>query len=483
MEPEEAIPTGDDNSTGTPPPAAQQAQGDSGAVGEQAIPTGDDNALPEGPAQPQQPQGPQRFGPMAKIVSYLMGEGAVPPQVLQQAADQVDPESGMSASDRNVMVVHDAATRGGQDAAWKIMQANRVAYNAKQAFAYAALNGTQQKPGSVTAAVDAANQAAEHVLDGSNAHFMVSQGGQITATVKGADGGPAQVFDLTQDQFRQYLNVGGAGQWDRQMQPGGIQATLTKLAAGPQRSDAPTEARAANTQQDQQDPSTTRQGQFRMTSPGEEQYDETLQRKAWGMFPGAGSTKERAEWLASQEQNQDKLQNAVDVAKEKGINTTRAAQIRADAVEKQQKLRNEGATAVAGIRLEGWKYKSDAETANEQIKADQKAAQAGHKDAQARIESSRKAIATKRMTAGTLTPEEEAMEKQLTQSGQQAIAGQQAPTGAAKPAPTGQAAPVGQQAPAQQGAIPPAAQRVVNQVYNTPKGPHKWMGNGWQPVQ
>jgi len=35
------------------------------------------------------------------------------------------------------------------------VQANRISYNAKQAFAYAALNGNQQKPPDVHAAVDA----------------------------------------------------------------------------------------------------------------------------------------------------------------------------------------------------------------------------------------------------------------------------------------------------------------------------------------
>jgi len=32
------------------------------------------------------------------------------------------------------------------------------------------------------------------------------------------------------------------------------------------------------------------------------------------------------------------------------------------------------------------------------------------------------------------------------------------------------------------GALPPPQQRELNKVYNTPKGPAKWMGNGWQPV-
>jgi len=64
-------------------------------------------------------------------------------------------------------------------------------------------NGNQQKPPDVHAAVDAANQAADHVLDGSNVRFMVSTGGQITATVKKPRLPAAAVFDLSPDQFRQ----------------------------------------------------------------------------------------------------------------------------------------------------------------------------------------------------------------------------------------------------------------------------------------
>ena len=37
-----------------------------------------------------------------------------------------------------------------------------------------------------------------------------------------------------------------------------------------------------------------------------------------------------------------------------------------------------------------------------------------------------------------------------------------------------------QQAAPQQQAIPPAQQREVGKLYMTPKGPHKWLGNGWE---
>lgn len=409
----QAIPTGDDDSIGTPP----AGQGDTGAIGAE------------------QPEAPKRFGPLGRIVSYLMGEGAVHPQVLDQAADQIDPQGQMSPGDRNVMVVEDANARGGKEAAWKMLQANRVAFNAKQAFGLAAANGSPQKPPDLNAAIDAANQAESHVLDGSNVNFMLSTGGQITATVKGADG-KQQVFDLTPGQFKQYLNIGGEGQWDKLMSPGGIAAALTKISQGSQGGQLQT--RTVSTpgfsptgqQPNARRPAAAQPKPFEMRSAGEETYDEQLQKRAWGLFPGAGSQKERADWLSAQEQKENELQNKVDVAKEVGENRIKAAR-------ETGASRVQAADVTGQHRESGWKYASDAKTAAAQIKADQARAAAGDKGSQARIETGRKAIAAKRTTGAALTPDEESFEKQLT-------AGARAPQAPTPQAPTPQAATPGQ---------------------------------------
>lgn len=52
------------------------------------------------------------------------------------------------------------------------------------------------------------------------------------------------------------------------------------------------------------------------------------------------------------------------------------------------------------------------------------------------------------------------------------------PPAAGGPAPA--AAPTG--APAATAAVPPPAQRVPGQTYNTPRGPMKWTGTGWVPA-
>ena len=34
----------------------------------------------------------------------------------------------------------------------------------------------------------------------------------------------------------------------------------------------------------------------------------------------------------------------------------------------------------------------------------------------------------------------------------------------------------------QQAAVPPPEARRVGQIYQTPRGPARWLGKGWQPV-
>lgn len=413
-------------------------------------------------------------GNVKRIVSYLMGEGAVDPQMLSQAGAQVDPQGQMSADDRNVLAVDKAMKEGGPEAAWKLMQANRVAFNAKQAFAYAALNGTQQKPPDINAAVDAANQASSHVLDGSVVKFAAGRGG-VTATVTG-DGEP-QSFNLTPDQFRQYLNVGGAGQWDRLSAPGGIPATLQKLqqsaggatrlaqtpAAKPrQTSNAPTEGEAYTPPTPKTNfgktPSTVNlSGSDEITPLQQDQtnYGDELEARAMRMFPSVGQEQARNTWMSQQEDRELTRDNAVKVAAEKGKNDIEKARATGTGRVAQEGVRQEGNLAVAKEKGSNYRYASDNKTRAVQIATDQKAAAAGNREAQARIDSARKDLAVKQQTGARLTPDDVALGKLLNQQGQQAIQGQQ---------PVGQAPQ--QQAPQQQGKPPvPGAKLYKGQWY------------------
>jgi hypothetical protein len=228
------VPAGEDNSGAAPvsaPPADNSGAGPVAAPQQEAgaIDTGEESAGPNGPIARSLKAFP---GNAKRIVSYLMGEGAADPAVLKQAAAQADPRGQLDPDDRNLLAVQKATEAGGQEAGWKLAQANRVAYNAKQAFGYAALNGNQQtgKPPDLNAAIDAANQAATHVLDGSSVQFAPSEGG-VTATVKARGSDQPQTIQLTPDAFRRYLNVGREGQYDR-VQGQTIPKTLAALARG-----------------------------------------------------------------------------------------------------------------------------------------------------------------------------------------------------------------------------------------------------------
>lgn len=467
---EAAIPDAAEYTAGAGTPAPPQQPADNSGMGPvEAVPTDDSGfgpvapsaAAPQG-APAQQGGQPKRFGPLGRIVSYLMGEGADNPAVLDQAAVQADPGKTMSKSDANLLAVEQAGARGGDEAAWKLVQANRVAYNAKQAFAYAALNGTQQKPPDVNAAVDAANQAAEHVLDGSNVKFMASQAGQITATVTPQGGGQPQIIDLSPDQFRQYLNVGGAGQWDKVMNatlPKALQNLVSgagrQMSTPPQaRMRTPPGQQAPAPQEDNtlpasepdrtnfgETPSTINlSGTTRHTTPEPDirNYSAELEARARRAFPNQGPEMER--WMQQQEGLETDRENKVEIAKNTNTTREKIAETGAGAKKDVAGIQGETAKAVATEKGANWRYASDAKKAAAQIAADAKLAAQGNKEAQERRESARKMIAIKRQTAEKLTPAEEVFEKSLTDQGQQAMS--------PRPTPAAQAPAPQQQAPA-----------------------------------
>jgi hypothetical protein len=442
------VPAQEDNS-GMGPVGAIDTSDNSGMgpvdAGAQGAPQ-TDRTGPNGPIMRQLKAFP---GNAKRIIGYLMGEGAADPMQLQQAAAAVDPEGRMSADDRNVVAIQKVAQEQGPEAAWKLAQANRVAFNAKQAFGFAALNGTAQKMPDVNAAIDAANQAASHVLDGSSVKFAPGQGG-VTATVMTAGAEP-QTFRLSLEQFRNYMNVGGAGQYDRLTQES-IPATLAMLAQGggaqPQRRGppppkaAPSEAdnykppaipsnfgKTPSTQNLSGDDNVSVQPPTDAEKTG---YSEQLQARANSMMPGITREEERQRFMAGEAAREDTLQNKIDVEETKGKYGTAKEEVKGGA-----------ARDVAETKAGAWKYASDHKLQAAQVAAAAKAAADGDKNARAAIENARKSIAAKRATLQPLTPDEEAMEKRLASMGLGAQPGQQqAPQQAPAAAP--------QQAPQQQ---------------------------------
>lgn len=457
IENEGAIDTGDDttaaqtdNSGAAPVQAAPEDNSGQPAIPPAAIDTGSGDQPQEQPRTG--PNGPIASG-VKRIVSYLMGADAAHPQVLDQAGAQVDPHGTMSPSDRNLLAIEDARKKGGDNAAWAMLQANRVAYNAQTAFARTAIEGTQQKPADIHAAVDAANKAQANVLDGSNIQFAAGTDG-ITATVTAHGGQQPETLKLSPQQFAQFLDVGGDGQWDKIMAHSAPE-TLKRLAASSQPGQAAPQQGAPAAPQRQaparrpstmsnitgvpdngppagrmptaapqqpapktnfgSTPSTLNlSGNDNQSPPAADKtnYGDELEARAMRMFPSVNEEPQRNHWMAQQEESELNRANKIDVAGETGKQRIKVA-------EATGRSRENVANTTAAGKLQGWKYASDAKTASAQIAADQRAAHAGDQQAGQRVESARKAIASKRATGATITPDEEAFEKQLVQRASQ----------------------------------------------------------------
>lgn len=339
-----------------PPPVAAEAAQDSVGTGMQKLGQGLQQQVGQGVDEVKQ-------NPIVKrIASYLMGDGGLSPVVLDQAAHLVDPQKQLPAGDRNVMAIAAAAEKDGPAAGWALMQTNRVAFNAKQAFAYAALNGTSQKPPDLNAAVDAANQAEQHIPDGSNVHFAASHGG-VTATVKMPGTSQPQVIQLSTDQFKQYLNVGGDGQWDK-LQQKSVPATLQAIAGsspgvpgkpGNKAVDASGQPFQASQGKETPVPGN---GDVGGATKGKDPWsarvdaandlnNDTLEARADRIY-GANNMatqQQRNEWIEAQRSKGDELQNRVDVASEKGRNDIEKARVTGTA-------RNQGETIKASAKVD-----------------------------------------------------------------------------------------------------------------------------------
>lgn len=404
----------DDNSGAAPVVATPQPPADnSGAAPVVASP---EQAAPQQPGQQgsdalgdiakagQQPLGQalQQFpGNAKRIASLLMGADAAPPDVLDQGKQSVDPQGAQPDGNKNLLAIDAAFKKGGTAAAWPILQANRVSFNAKQAFAYTALTGTQQKPPDMNAAIDAANQAEQHVLDGSNVRFAPSQGG-VTATVTTNAGQPTQI-NLTPDQFKQYLDVGGAGQWDALMNKT-VPATLQAIAgggAGDTGASAPAPAAAAAGSPPQPAPqkgwgaaptqAPPQPNQPQVMPKPQTSYGHTpstmnlsgsedanpepqapvdtdddakdkrlISERAQRIFPMASQTAQREQWMAAQEEQGANRANQVEVAAEKGRRGLEIAKATGTGRVQQEQVKADARVQSANISADARKYVGDA---------------------------------------------------------------------------------------------------------------------------
>lgn len=418
-------------------------------------------------------------GNVKKIISYLMGSDAVHPQVLDQLAQQVDPDGSMPQGDRNLLALDRVRDTKGDAAAWQVMQANRVAYNAQTAFAKTALMGTQQKPADLNAAIDAANKAQANVLDGSNVHFTQARGGGgVTATVSMHGADQPQVIQLSQQAFAKWLDVGGDGQWDKVVSTG-APATLQRLAqtnpvpqaAAPARAQKTNwgtgadkyKAPAASAPDDDEQPETYEQQQARAPDsnavgtgqpqamdategdqpaisgthdahghyvgapqPDKTDFGEELEARGAKQFPSVGQAQEKQAWMGAQEQTDLERENKIAVAGETGKAKIRVA-------EATGRSRENAATTAAGAKVQSSQNYSAARVQAAEVAAqgrDKAALAAGQKS---NLHEQMATYRTKQANGIKTTPAEDANYNKLVESlapqqQQQAPAQQTAPS-------------------------------------------------------
>lgn len=127
----------------------------------------DGGVIPDGSQQPQRGAPPQAMG-------YLMGAGAVGPEVAMALEQRIDPQGQMDPNLRKLQAISAA---GNPQAAFGLMQHYRQKFNAYNAFARAAATGVPGKPPDPRAAAQAANQAYENVPDGKAYRFTPTPNG------------------------------------------------------------------------------------------------------------------------------------------------------------------------------------------------------------------------------------------------------------------------------------------------------------------
>lgn len=475
--------------------------------------------------------------PAQKIISYLMGAGAADPQTAQKFQQGVKHENpGISDDDANLLAVHKAGEMGGPAAAWAMVQSNRMQYNAKQAFAKAALNGIDGKSGNAQAAAQAATQAGAHILDGSATIFTAMSGGQgFTATVKMPGTDRSVNFQLNNDQMNQWLDVGKAGMWDKVMEEGGTPTALQKITASAPNNTAaaataqpsqgqPTPPAAAgpddqfntsikNANEDNQDsdpaepeanpnagqPSNIGKTPSSLNLSGEDTQRATLPPKPYSYgrdieaqsraaFPNISDEDKRQQFMAGQQDKRSTRINELGkagmsaVAKQNVAGTqagarTQGAQITGDSrvavADKNADARVQSATVRSDKDIEVAKQKASVSLQQAQIKARDNDTR--NKISQARLEINDPNAA---LRAGhqDMTPQQILKTYGL---GAGEPAASPAPGGSSSP----QAAPAQPPAPKQQATSspPPIAQRVAGQTkVTTSKGSFTWTGQGWK---
>jgi len=396
--------------------------------------------------QPQQegiPTDDGHYGPLAGVArganelikKYLLGTD---PNIAAQAAAKQDPQ--LSGSAKNLLAI---ASEPDEQKRAAMVQSNRAAFIAKQHFAQVAAQGAEGKPADLAAAAKAATQAAEHVLDGSDAHFAMTSPGVVTATVKSMDG-QTDHFNMNAQQFAKFV-ANPLVDYDKMNVPNGVRQMLANLTSKPVPGQQPAGAEGPAAPVQEAIPTTPtpatqpakepakgggvdpeRAKNVPMSAFGEKEgeltpdghkpwiptrsgsYSTELENRALQMFPRVGDNQKRLEWMAAQQSATDTLKNKVDVEQVKKDAKTESKAIEGGTKKDVEVTKGENAVKTQQERNKGWAVASDAkkQAAMAKIAFDLKKLEASNANASQTREL--KLIQTKIMAGQTdkLTPRE-----------------------------------------------------------------------------
>jgi hypothetical protein len=397
----------------------------------------------------------QQFPKNARaIMSYLTGDAAHGQEVAK-AEQMANPDGSKSPSQTKMDALVQAAKSGNPEAGWRLLQAYRQKYEAMRHSAAAVADG-----GDHSQAAQLATQAYTNLPDGLDVHFVNSRNG-VTATVTQGDKVISQVPLSTQG-FRQFL-TDPKMQFDNALSTSPVVALQQAAQQGKQA--------FAGTPSGKEVPFPGTEGQTPQQPDQDLQYGgrRDLEKIAHQLFPMVSQSAQRNAWIASQYEKGQQYASQENQAAEKGAQSTRRAEIAAgwhrDVAKMNTDQRRDAANQHYG---EGGAYdrRTAATAAN---KAAELAARQGNAQMAAQLR-----LAGNIMNNPMSDPKDVAKARELIErntGGQQAPAQQSAPQ-------QGQ-----QQGQQNYPPAPPLNQRQTNQVYQTPKGPARWMGNGWQALK
>lgn len=319
-----------------------------------------------------------------RIMAYLQGADAMPPERVEELEQKADPDGSMDEGQRKIATIDAASKEGGPEAAWRVMQKYRKNYDTYRAHAAGALSH-----GDLRMAAESASKAYPNVPDGLSLQFAPTQGGVTAAVMQGSK--PVDQFQLTVPQFNQWLQ-GNEGQYDHVMEVGAPKL-LKSIAAGQgtpvQQVQTPTQQQNRMTQgiaqprqqapqpdalppTDQSDlrpfaaPGVAQQqpGKYRPTpagyqsqEPEESGYDAGDEKASRAMFPSIGQNGQRTGWLEGQKQQREK--NRIEMAKAQREYVTTAAQIKANGGVEQSHVRAEGGERREIVKQTGEQGRAD----------------------------------------------------------------------------------------------------------------------------